>query len=53
MSALTAVLLIFAAAVVTLASYISRVYSEFGKIFRAKCRTTSMPGRNRSSRTSG
>ncbi len=32
MSALTAVLLIFAAAVVTLASYISRVYSEFGKI---------------------
>jgi len=32
MSALTAVLLIFAAAIVTLASYISRVYSEFGKI---------------------
>jgi len=32
MSALTAFLLLLAAAIVTLASYISRVYSEFGKI---------------------
>jgi putative hemolysin len=32
MSALTVILLVLAAAIVTLASYISRVYSEFGKI---------------------
>ena len=32
MSALTILLLVLAAAIVTLASYIGRIYSEFGKI---------------------